>query len=117
MNTNQLHKLTSPSNEMPGDVFDSLLKVTKLSILNENDFEYRGKFNNYEIGFGLINGNLDVDVFGFNHRSEWIELEPTNGQYSEMLAKIKNTVIEKEYCRMPWFDEMWQNGHKPEDFY
>lgn len=117
MNATTLHKLTSPSNEMPGDIFDSLMESAKLSILNENEFEYRGKYNNYEIGFGLINGNLDVDVFGFNHRSEWVELDPTNKQYSEMKTKLSNTVTEKEYEPLPYVDEYYDNGVNRSDFY
>lgn len=117
MNPQTLHNITSQNKEMPGDVFDALIENAKLSILNENEFEYRGKHNNYEIGFALINGILDVDVFGFNHKSDWVELEPTNGQYSTMLAKLNNTVIEKEYVPYLYKDPYHDNGVSRSDFY
>lgn len=118
MKANTIFNLTSPSKQMPGDVFEALLEKAKLSILNENDFEYRGKHNNYEIGFALINGNLDVDVFGKWHKNtDWIELTPTTLQSWKMIAKLSRTVIETEHEPLPYVDEYWENGVRREDFY
>lgn len=117
---NTIFQKTSPNKEMPGDVFDSLMESVKISILNENEFEYRGKYNNYEIGFALINGNLDVDVFGKWHKNiNWLELEPNNSQINEMNKKIGETIIDQGIDYNQYLPEnvMWQNGHKPEDFY
>lgn len=118
MNPKEIFNLTTPHWQIFKEVFSSLMSNVKFARLNENEFEYRGKHNNYEIGFGLINGNLDVDVFGFTHKKEWIELEPTDLQINEMktiLDKVDLKDIKEPDSR--YVDYYKENGVNMRDFY
>lgn len=109
-------KPTQPQ-EMHSDIFEALLKTAKFEQHSDTHYGYRCKHNNYEIDFAMLDGNLDIDCFGFNHKGDWTELEPNNGQRTAMLAILNKTVLYSEVEQDRYIDEMHENGHKPSDFY
>lgn len=118
MKPQQLFNLTSPSKEMPGNVFKQLLENAKLEHGSDTDYYFKGKHGNYEILFGFDGETMSIDTFGFKHNSgDWIELEPTNLQYSEMKRKLNNVEREIEHEPLPYVDEYWENGIERKDFY
>lgn len=118
MTANTLHQLTAPNREMSSEIFEALMENLKFSRLNENEFEYRFKHHIYEIGFALINGKLDIDVFGKWHKgTEWIELEPTDIQRKAMQETLDSVEFETEHKPLPYVDEYLENGVRREDFY
>lgn len=98
MNANTLHQLTAPTREMPSEVFEQLLENAVLEHGSDTDYYFKSKHGNYEILFGFDGETMSVDTFGFKHNSgDWIELEPTNEQYSEMKRKLDRVEREIEH--------------------
>lgn len=118
MNAQQLFNLTSPTREMSSQIFEALMENARFERYSDTDYAFISKHGNYEINFGLIDGILDIDCFGFTHKTEWMELKPTDSQINAMKRKLDNVEpyqyeFRKEYQK----NIMWENGHKPEDFY
>lgn len=118
MNANTLHQLTAPNREMPSEIFQALMQSAKLEHGSDTDYYFKSKHGNYEILFGFDGETMSVDTFGFKHNSgDWIELEPTGTQYSEMKRKLDNAEREIEHEPLPYVDEYYDNGVRREDFY
>lgn len=117
MNPQKLFNLTSPLKEMPSEVLEALLENAVLEYGSDTDYYFKSKHGNYEMLFGFDGETMSVDTFGFKHNKGWIELQPTNAQYSEMKRKLDNAEREIEHEPLPYVDEYLDNGVRREDFY
>jgi len=118
MTANTLFQKTAPSKEMPGEVFEKLMENAILEHGSDTDYYFKSKHCNYEVLFGTDGETISIDTFGFKHNSGWVEYEYTDAQFSEMKRKIDEVQpFQYEYRKEYQKDIMWQNGHKPEDFY
>lgn len=121
MNAQKLFNLTSPSKEMPGDVFEALLENAKLEHGSDTDYYFKSKHGSYEVLFGHDGETMSIDAFGFkNNSGYWIELEPTDTQINEMKRKLDNVEpfqydFRKEYQKN--IDLYFDNGVSRENFY
>lgn len=121
MNPKKLFNLTSPSKEMPGNVFKQLLENAKLEHGSDTDYYFKSKHGNYEILFGFDGETMSVDIFGFKHNSgDWIELEPNDVQIDKMKRKLDNVEpfqyeFRKQYQK--YIDPYFDNGVSRENFY
>lgn len=113
----KIFQATAPNKEMPGDVFEALIQKAKFEQQSDTHYGYRCKHNNYEIDFAMLDGNLDIDCFGFNHGKGWLELEPNDSQINAMLNKLNKTVLYSEVEADRYEDPTWENGVSGKDFY
>lgn len=117
MNPQKLFNLTSPSKEMPGNIFEQLLENAKLEHGSDTDYYFKSKHGNYEILFGFNGETISVDTFGFKHNKGWIELEPNDVQIDKMKRKLNNVEREIEHEQEQINDYYDYYGVSRENFY
>lgn len=117
MNPQKLFNLTSPSKQMPCDVFEALLENAVLEHGSDTDYYFKSKHGNYEILFGFDGETMSVDTFGFKHKNEWIDLEYNDNQLNSMKLKLESIDIEHELEPLPYIDPYYDNGVNINDFY
>jgi len=124
MTTQDLFKATSPTQNISDSVFNALIKARKNEINDSvNDFGFYSKVETHEIYALLIDGNVEIERFGFTVNGNWIDLKITAKQLKlveDLLIEQKGEIAADEnYDSEPvrYRDMYKETGTKPSNFY